>query len=232
MRVQRLRGALRAGGRLKPLIEASRVLVPIVAPQMSAGRAVLKILGTVEADAGTISGKYLSASGAFVDDPALATNIRGLPGPESTTPGPQGNTGWTPILAGEADGTRTLVKVADWTGGQGEKPPIGMYLGTAGYVTAKADAFNFNAAKRVEVMSAPTNAQGVATIDYSATGFAKAPVVRALPATTAVLSGPTQSTVGTTTKTSTTVTVRQQALLTGVLSLLAGATANVLVIEQ
>ncbi|QUT07907.1 hypothetical protein KFK14_11260 [Sphingobium phenoxybenzoativorans] len=157
---------------------------------------------------------------------------KGDPGPASTVPGPEGNDGWTPVLAGELDGVRTLIKVADWTGGEGGKPATGMYIGTTGYVSSKAAAFNFNASKRVMVYSAQTNAQGVATIDYSAMGFANAPAVRALPATTAVLSGPTRSSPSSITKDGCLVTVQQQAILTGVLSLLAGATANVLVIEQ
>ena len=155
-----------------------------------------------------------------------------LKGAASTTPGPQGNTGWTPVLAGELDGTRTLIKVVDWTGGQGTKPDVGMYLGTTGYVIGKASAFNFNAIKRVVGVSGVTNASGIATLDYSSLGFTTVPTVIALPATTAVLSGPTRSTVtGTTTKTTAQIKVEAQAILTGVVTLLVGATANALVIE-
>lgn len=155
---------------------------------------------------------------------------KGDPGPKGDSV--EGNDGWTPVLAGELDGVRTLIKVSDWTGGEGAKPQTGMYIGTTGYVSTKLAAFNFNAAKRVMVYSAVTNAQGVATIDYSAMSFVNPPAVRALPATTAVLSGPTRSTPSSITKDGCLVTVQQQALLTAVLSLLAGATANVLVIEQ
>jgi len=145
--------------------------------------------------------------------------------------GHDGLDGWTPVLAGEADGTRTLIKVADWTGGEGVKPATGMYIGTTGYVSTKAAAFNFNAAKRVITASGVTNAQGVATIDFSAMAFAAPPNVVPLPATTPTLSGPTRSAVSAITKTGCTVTVQQQAILTGLLSFLVGATANVLVIE-
>lgn len=145
--------------------------------------------------------------------------------------GQDGLNGWTPILAGEADGTRTLIKVADWAGGEGTKPATGIYIGTTGYVSTKAAAFNFNAAKRVITASGVTNAQGVAAIDYSAMAFAAAPMVVPLPATTPALSGPTRSAVSAITKNGCTVTVQQQAILTGLLSFLVGATANVLVIE-
>lgn len=146
--------------------------------------------------------------------------------------GTNGYNGWSPILAGEADGTRSLLKVADWTGGQGSKPATGMYIGTSGYVAAKADAFNFNTTKRILILSAQTNASGVATFTFSPSPpFAVAPTVRALPATTAVLSGPTRSTVSAVTTTGCTVTVQQQAILTGVISLLTGATANIIVVE-
>lgn len=36
--------------------------------------------------------------------------------------GSNGTSGWTPILGGELDGTRTLIKVVDWSGGTGTKP--------------------------------------------------------------------------------------------------------------
>ena len=149
------------------------------------------------------------------------------------SPGSNGDNGWSPVLAGEQDGVRTLIKVVDWAGGQGAKPQIGLYLGTAGYVAAKADAFNFNAAKRVMTASAQTNAQGVATLNYTSGGFANPPAVIPLPATTSVLSGPTRSPVtGTPTKTGAQILVQQQAILTGLVSVLAGATANALLIEQ
>lgn len=147
--------------------------------------------------------------------------------------GSNGDDGWSPVLAGEQDGVRTLIKVVDWAGGQGTKPQTGMYLGTAGYVTLKADAFNFNAAKRAMLWSAQTNAQGIATLNYSNAGFANPPAVVPLPATTAVLSGPTRSTVqGTPTKTSAQILVQQQAPLTAIVAVLTGATANALLIEQ
>lgn len=154
---------------------------------------------------------------------------KGDPGAASTVPGPKG---WSPVFAGELDGVRTLFKVVDWTGGEGTKPDSGMYVGATGYVTAKAQAFNFNVAKRVMMLQAQTNASGVASFDFTALAFANPPSVVPLPATTAVLSGPTRSTASGVTKNGATVMVQQQALLTGVVSLLAGATANILVVEQ
>ncbi|WP_159975898.1 MULTISPECIES: hypothetical protein [unclassified Novosphingobium] len=157
----------------------------------------------------------------------------GAAGAPSTVAGPEGNDGWTPILAGEADGTRTLIKVVDWTGGEGTKPATGMYIGATGYVATKALAFNFNAIKRVFPMSAVTNASGIATFNLTPYGFTAIPQVIPLPATTAVISGATRSVVtGTTTLTQAQVKVDQAGLLTGAVTLLVGATSNVLIIEQ
>lgn len=98
------------------------------------------------------------------------------------TKGSTGANGWTPVLAGELDGTRTLIKVLDWAGGEGR--------------SRRPDC------------------------------------ILALRATTPVLSGPTRSTVSNITTTNCQVTVQQQAILTGLLSALAGATANVLIVER
>jgi len=148
----------------------------------------------------------------------------------SKTAGPNG---WTPVIAGELDGTRTLIKVVDWVGGQGTKPDVGMYIGTTGYVTTKAAGFNFNATKRVISATGVTNSSGIATIDLTQYAFGSVPYAVALPATTVALSGPTRSTIvaNSTTKTSVQVKVEQQAIVTGLVSVLAGALANVLLIE-
>jgi len=219
------RGGLRLAGRLVPQVDDT-VTIPDLRVMMSSGRAVMRVDGAIKGSASAVSGKYVAPTG-LTSDPANATNIRGVAGE-----GVAGNNGWSAILAGEADATRTLLKVVDWAGGSGTKPAVGMYIGTAGYVTAKADAFNFNAIKRVVPLSAQTNAQGIATFNFTSFGFATAPSVVTLPATTTLLSGPTRSMVSAVTKTGATVTVQQQAVLTGVVSLLAGATANILVIEQ
>jgi len=219
MIVRDIQHARRVDKQMIPVERSSRVLLPLVSVVQAGGRSVLRIDGSVEAPQGAVTGQYLTDHGQFTADPAQATDIRGGAGVSA----------WTPMLAPEQDGTRTLIKVADWFGGTGEKPATG-YMATGGIVADKAQAFNFNAAKRVFVLSATTNASGVATVTFPV-AFAAPPNVRALPATTAVLSGPTRSTISNITTTGCTVTVQQQAILTGLLSVLAGATANVIVIE-
>jgi len=152
----------------------------------------------------------------------------GAPGAASTVAGPNG---WSPVFAGEADGTRTLMRVMDWTGGQGTKPDMGMYIGAAGYVTTKAAAFNFNIQKRVRAYSATTGAGGVAVIDYTAMGFTTPPQVLALSATGTVVTAPTRATVYDVTTTTAKVKVEAMTILTSLWNALLGATANVLVIE-
>lgn len=219
MIVRDIKDARRVSKQMVPVERSSRVLLPLVSVVQKNGRSVLRIDGSVEAPQGAVTGQYLTDQGRFTTDPAQATDIRG----------DEGQSAWTPMLAPEQDGTRTLIKVADWFGGTGTKPATG-YMAAGGMVADKAQAFNFNAAKRVLVLSAQTNASGVATINFGTT-FAAPPNVRALPATTAVLSGATRSTVSNVTTTQCTVTVQQQAVLTGLVSLLTGATANVIVVE-
>ncbi|MFT0861761.1 hypothetical protein [Ancylobacter sp. G4_0304] len=50
---------------------------------------------------------------------------------------------WTPVFQTVADGQRQLLQIADWAGGAGPKPAVGMYVGPAGYVTEMAAASDF-----------------------------------------------------------------------------------------
>ncbi len=147
--------------------------------------------------------------------------------------GQEGPAGWTPTLAGEQDGTRTLLKVSDWTGGRGTKPGTG-YIGPVGTVAAKADAFNFNAAKRIRAFSAVTNAAGIANIPFTLTpGFVTPPTLVVLSAQPALVVGGSKSELvaNSLTKDGCQVKVTGAALLSSVVVALAGATANVLAIE-
>lgn len=142
-----------------------------------------------------------------------------------------GINGWTPILAGDADGTRSLLKVVDWTGGNGSKPATGMYIGAAGYVSTKAQAFNFNLAKRVAAFSAITKADGIANVPFS--GYAAAPIAIVISAIPAILNGSLKAEIvaDSVSKTGCQVKVTAAALLTGIVTALAGATVTVLTIE-
>lgn len=46
-----------------------------------------------------------------------------------------GEKGWSAVEAVVADGNRRVKQVIDWTGGEGDKPPTGGYVGAAGYVS-------------------------------------------------------------------------------------------------
>jgi len=153
---------------------------------------------------------------------------------QSKTPGPTGNSGWTPILAGELDGTKTMMKIVDWVGGSGTKPSVGMYIGTAGYVTTKAEAFNFNAVKRVMSFSADTNAQGIAAINFNVTpAFAVAPSVVIASVVPKAIAGATRAieVTNTRTKTGVQVKVEQMNIVGNIVGLLSGATVTVIAIE-
>ena len=55
--------------------------------------------------------------------------------------GADGDDGWSPVFEIEADGTREVLRIDDWTGGTGTKPATG-YVGATGIVTQKADGAN------------------------------------------------------------------------------------------
>ena len=48
--------------------------------------------------------------------------------------------GWTPVLAIHEDGERRVLRAEDWKDGEGQKPPVGLYVGIGGYVGYKHEA--------------------------------------------------------------------------------------------
>lgn len=160
----------------------------------------------------------------IVSDPSLNPDLIG----------PVGPSGWTPVLVGEQDGTRTIMRVVDWTGGKGAKPAVG-YIGPANStgLVSKPLAFNFNALKRVDIFSAQTAANGVATIVFDPP-FTAVPA-KALPqAVPNLLAGPIKAELvaGSLSKTGCQVKVTTAALLSGVVTALAGANVTVIAIES
>ena len=79
----------------------------------------------------TSKARFISdAGGAWVN-----VTPAGTPGD-----GTAGDDGWTPVFAIISDDTRRVQQVSDWTGGGGDKPATGQYVGAAGFVSAIADA--------------------------------------------------------------------------------------------
>lgn len=57
-----------------------------------------------------------------------------------------GPKGWSPILAAEMHAERSVLRVADWTGGEGTKPAITGYIGLTGIVATAAEAIDVRGA--------------------------------------------------------------------------------------
>ncbi|MGU3493371.1 tail fiber domain-containing protein [Xanthobacteraceae bacterium A53D] len=60
--------------------------------------------------------------------------------------GRQGSAGWSPVLAGVADGVRRVLQIIGWAGGQGDEPSIGGYIGPTGIVPDIASALDIRGA--------------------------------------------------------------------------------------
>ena len=72
-----------------------------------------------------------------------ASSSSGDWGPAVPFQGPQGDKGWSPLFSAPVDGERRVLRLFDWTGGQGSKPASGQYLGPGGLVTAIGSATDF-----------------------------------------------------------------------------------------
>jgi hypothetical protein len=55
--------------------------------------------------------------------------------------------GWSPVFALESNGEERVLKVVDWTGGDGEKPAVDKYVGVSGLVDAIGDGVDVRGAE-------------------------------------------------------------------------------------
>lgn len=201
----------------------SRVLMPLPKLVSIDGNQYLQIMGSQEVTQGTAVGKFVTESG-----------LSDMPGASDRLNGANGSSGWTPVFAPEQDGTRSLLRVTDWMGGTGAKPQTGLYLAPGGYVPAKANAFNFNIAKRIENHNIRTGAGSNYALTFTEP-FTVPP--RVLPAAIGSVSGrPNQAVATNITATGCTIeTYRLRASLLSLggalLDAVSGVDVDVLVVE-
>ena len=125
---------------------------PIIAVESDGARRVLKITGWTGGEGSTpaVPGNpYIGASG-LVANAASAVDIRGAAGTAGSdgaagndgNAGADGNDGWAPVIAIEADNERRVLKIVDWSGGEGAKPalPTNPYIGSTGLVATATAA--------------------------------------------------------------------------------------------
>ena len=90
----------------------------------------------------------------------------------------QGPQGWAPVLSAEADGARRVLRVTDWTGGQGAKPALLGYVGASGLVLTAALALDVRGAAGG---AGPANTLAIGTVTA---GAAAATITGTAPAQT------------------------------------------------
>lgn len=84
---------------------------------------------------------------ALVLDPAAPETEQVIKVPAEEFKGETGINGWTPVLAIVNDGERRVQRVADWIGGTGAKPEVGVYVGAEGFVATLAQATDIRGAE-------------------------------------------------------------------------------------
>ncbi|UHG91761.1 hypothetical protein [Spirosoma oryzicola] len=96
----------------------------------------------------------------------------------------EASTNWTPFFALATNGPYLVVKITDWQGGQGVKPPVNVYLGTNGaYVTDINLAVNIRGAQGPQGLPGNGVLSGVTTPADGKAGTQYYPVME-LPAAT------------------------------------------------
>ncbi|GAA4464199.1 hypothetical protein GCM10023189_43170 [Nibrella saemangeumensis] len=127
---------------------------PVFAVVPDGERRVMKLVDwTGSLGTKPLTGLYVGETG-LVEDMAQAVDVRGVAGLDGMdgsdglpgTPGAPGPKGWSPILAAVADGTRRVMQVVDWVGGEGAKPATGQFLTPTGLTTVLANALDMRGA--------------------------------------------------------------------------------------
>ena len=72
----------------------------------------------------------------------------------------EAGTGWTAETAIVSDGARRVVQIVDWFGGSGDKPDVGQYVGSGGFVTDIAQAIDIRGEEGAEGPEGPQGATG------------------------------------------------------------------------
>ena len=125
---------------------------PVIAVESDGARRVLKVIDWVGGEGtkpAVPSDPYLAATG-LVANAASAIDVRGSAGATGGDgdDGDDGNDAWSPIISVESDGARRVLKITDWTGGEGSKPavPSDPYIGASGLVANAAAAVDIRGA--------------------------------------------------------------------------------------
>lgn len=104
---------------------------------------------------------------------AATATITGPTGEQELNLGiPDGVDGWSPQLALVSDGARRVLQVIDWTGGEGEKPATGLYVGPAGLIADVATATDIRGIPGEGDMSTPVyDPQGIGADVFNASNM-------------------------------------------------------------
>lgn len=83
----------------------------------------------------------------------------------------RGFDGWSPRLAVVVDGNREVIEVVGWSGGTGNPPASGVYLGSTGYVTNIADAVNIRGSGKFSFNNQTGTSYNVTSNDVTESGL-------------------------------------------------------------
>lgn len=99
--------------------------------------------------AGSLYFRQTATEGVWSDPVPFGKGETGDEGPQGEqgdpgAAGPQGDRGWSPSYSVVSDGTRRVLRLDAWIGGQGIAPTtgVGQYLAASGYVLLPADALD------------------------------------------------------------------------------------------